>query len=906
MRQHARFKQRHPDCLLLFRMGDFYELFGDDAVIANRILGITLTQRNGQSMAGVPYHALESYLRKLIEHGCRVAVCDQVQDPKEAKGVVERAVTRVVTPGTLVDESLLDDAAANQVAAVQFLGGGDASAAVIAVVEVSTGVFTVLDVDEGRIVDEIARLGPSELLYVETADGVAPPRVQTVHETVGCALTARPGWTFRVNNAHKTLCEHFGVTTLSGFGLADDDHAIGPAGALLQYLQETQTPEHERGAAADESTRPGLSHIRPPKRQATDEAVVIDATSLASLEIERTIRRGGVEGSLLWVLQRCKSPMGKRLLRQWLCYPLRDRAAIEARQSCVNVLLQTPQLAEQLGDHIAGVQDVARIVGRLAMRRATPRDLVALGQSVARSRALADLFENTPAFARQHSHLQLLTETIAPIAETIQNSCVESPPAHLREGGLFKDGVDNTLDEARHLQRDANSWLASYQKRLIEETGIASLKVGYNKVFGYYIEITHAHSSKAPESFTRKQTLKNAERYITPELKEFEEKVTTAETRAIEREKLLFERLCHKAAGVSEALSEYASIVAELDVLLCFAQVARQYGYVRPTIVDEPTIDIEQGRHPVLDRTLGEQFVPNDCTLFTNAGSDELSGGEEDPDEDGTQAQNTSATLALITGPNMAGKSTYIRQVALIVLLAHTGSFVPAESATIGLTDRIFTRIGASDELHAGQSTFMVEMTETANILHHATEHSIVILDEIGRGTSTLDGLSLAWAIAETIAHIKCRTLFATHYHELTTLADRLANVMNLHVAVREWHDEIIFLYRIVPGRTDRSYGIHVAKIAGLPSETVRRAHQLLETLAVKTETEAAAEADRTSPHDSKPQQPHQMSLFTEYVPHPAIDRLRDADLNALSPMQAFDLLRELIANVQDDEHEAR
>jgi DNA mismatch repair protein MutS len=551
---------------------------------------------------------------------------------------------------------------------------------------------------------------------------------------------------------------------------------------------------------------------------------------------------------------------------------------------------------DALREHIGEVQDVARIIGRVSMLRATPRDLVALGRSVARINAVTELLDQRPAFADPHGALQSLTASLQPLAETIVSRCIDTPPPHLREGGLFRDGIDVELDEARSLQRDANTWLAAYQKRLIEETAIPSLKVGYNKVFGYYIEITHAQTSKVPPAFNRKQTLKNAERYITPELKEFEEKVTTAETRAVEREKLLFERLCRQASAHAAALSEFADLIAELDVLACFAEIAVRFNYVRPEIVEEPVLDIRQGRHPVLDRMLGDRFVPNDCRLGardreTERRRDEVEGtGSESTDGSGS-------TLALITGPNMAGKSTYIRQIAIIALLAHTGCFVPAESATIGLTDRIFTRIGAADELHAGQSTFMVEMTETANILHHATDRSLVILDEIGRGTSTLDGLALAWAIAETIADVRCRTLFATHYHELTALADRIEHVTNLHVAVREWGDEIIFLYRILPGRTDRSYGIHVAKIAGLPGPSIDRARQVLESLAVHTE---APDMPARNDGPTSPPPGAQLGLFTEYLPHPVVDALRSLELDTLSPMQAFDTLRELRAQLQE------
>jgi DNA mismatch repair protein MutS len=873
MRQFTRFKKQHPDCLLLFRMGDFYELFDDDAVTAHKVLGITLTQRTeGIPMAGVPYHSVEGYIRRLIAGGHRVAVCDQIQDPKDAKGVVDRAVTRVLTPGTLVDDVLLDESAANQVAAILFTDAGDDSNAVIAVAELSTGQFTLLDLPHHQVVDELARIAPSELLYAETADGNPPPRVQRIAEVVRCPLSPRPTWTFRLSDARDLLRTHYAVQTLGGFGLTDDDPALAPAGALLRYLQETQAPNSD--------PRQILAHLQPPTRRAIDRYLTLDATSLRALEIERTMRTGDTAGSLLSVLQRCVSPMGRRQLRQWICFPLRDAESITARQRCVAALVDDRPAANELRDQLGRIQDVPRIVARVSVGRATPRDLVALGRSVAKLDALGDLLDQRPAFAAYHKQMQQLTGVLRTLSDAITEQCIEEPPAHMREGGLFRDGVDAQLDEARHLQRDANSWLAAYQQQLSEELSLNAVKVGYNKVFGYYIELSHANRDKAPDSFTRKQTLKNAERYITPELKEFEDKVTSAESRAIERERHLFTRLCAQAAAAVSELNCFAQIVADLDVLGCFAELAVRYHYVPPTLVDEPVLEITQGRHPVLDQTLSQSFVPNDCVLGA-ADSGEAHG----------------PTLALITGPNMAGKSTYIRQTALIVLLAHTGCSVPAESATIGLTDRIFTRIGASDELHTGQSTFMVEMTETANILHHATDRSLVVLDEIGRGTSTLDGLSLAWAIAESFAQRRCRTLFATHYHELTSLADRDPTITNLHVAVREWGEEIVFVYRILPGRTDRSYGIHVAKIAGMPPHTVQRANDLLDTLAVQTPSPHIPD---DIPAASARRDATQMSLFTEYLPHPVMDELRGIDLNALTPMEAFDLLRGLRAKLED------
>jgi DNA mismatch repair protein MutS len=873
MRQWVRFKKQHPECLLFFRMGDFYELFDRDAVVVHQALGLTLTERTkGMPMAGVPFHSAEGYIRRLIDAGYRVAVCDQLQDPKDAKGVVDRGVTRVLTPGTLVDETLLDEGRANQLGAIAF----DGTRAAIALLELSTGAFTVLEIPTARASDELQRLAPAEVLYAEETDGSVPDALHSLAVARGTALTPRPAWTFRARDAVDCLKAHFGVSTLEGFGLSPDEPAARAAGALLRSVLETQASDRAPGEPAGT-----LTHLRPPRRLASGDFVVIDGTSLRSLELERTLRSGGTEGTVLAAIDRCRTAMGRRLLRQWLCFPLRERGAIERRQRRIGAIVGDERFDDELRERIGAVQDVARIAGRIGTGRATPRDVVALGNSLGQLDALRDLLDQRPAFTEDRATLDAVRVALAPLAERIASTCIEHPPAHLREGGLFRDGIDLILDEARLLQRDANTWLAEYQKRLIDESGIPSLKVGFNKVFGFYIEITHANVEKIPAIFSRKQTLKNAERYITPELKSFEDKVLTAESRAIEREKTLFLELCATIARATEELGRYADCVAGLDVLRSLAEIARRERWCCPTITDDATLSIRGGRHPVLEAILRERFVPNDCSLGV-AGEPAGSG-----------------TLALITGPNMAGKSTFIRQVALIALLAHVGSHVPAESATVGLVDRIFTRIGASDELHTGQSTFMVEMTETANILHHATDRSVVILDEIGRGTSTLDGLSLAWAIAETLAAKGCRTLFATHYHELTSLPERFPAVTNLHVAVREWEDSIIFLHRILPGRTDRSYGIHVAQLAGLPRETIERATKLLETLAVETE-EASSRARKVATSTAPAKASPQLSLFTEFLPHPAIERLKALQLDALTPLQAFDLLRELRRSVTE------
>ena len=923
MRQYHRFKQQHPGCVLFFRMGDFYEMFHEDAKLAHQAMGVTLTQRGGVPMAGVPYHAVEGYLRRMIQAGFRVAVCEQIEDPKTAQGkVVERDVTRVITPGTLTDDTLLDEAQENPLAVVVFHGasGGGAKpqanieTASIAWAELSTGAFRVATLPVTQVVDELMRIAPRELLYCETATGEMPPRVKELSEPLGCAVAGRPAWQFRPAEAVEVLRRQYGVASLSGFGFDDSDPALAAAGAAVHYLLETQRTGPEGR----------LAHLRPPHRFTRTEHLVVDGVSLRSLEVERTMRSGATKGSLLDVLQSgsgapgggagCVTAMGKRLLRQWLCYPLCDRAAIEERQRVVESLVHDARFREELRAAFDNVHDVPRITARLAMERATPRDVVGLGCSAKQARLLERVLADRPSVKPYHDRVAVLVEAMEALAGEVGTSCIESPPAHLREGGLFRDGYDATLDEYRVLQRDANSWLAGYQKSLIDETGVQSLKVGYNKVFGYYIEVTAANREKfdaylagnsnggsGGRGWHRKQTLKGAERFITPALKEFEEKVLGAETRAIAREQDLFSKLCATCRDRIAELHAFAEVVAELDVLGCFAGRAVRHRYVKPTIVDEPVLHVDGGRHPVLDELLGDRFVPNDVSLGSPVPS------PESTDTGPVTRDAGRGTLALITGPNMAGKSTYIRQAALITLLAHTGSFVPAERATVGLCDRIFTRIGASDELHAGHSTFMVEMTEAANLCHHATPRSLVILDEIGRGTSTLDGLSIAWAIAEHLAHKGPRTLFATHYHELTVLPERFPNVTNLNVTVREWQDQIVFLHRIAPGRADRSYGIHVAKIAGMPREVVERAEALLADLSVSHQSAPPAPIPEAAPGAGagkgarRPRAPEpQLSLFTEYVEHPAVHRLRELDLHRLSPLEAFDVLRTLQASVQN------
>ncbi len=901
MRQWTAIKKAHPDCVLFFRMGDFYELFGEDAENISRDLGLSLTTRgNAIPMAGVPHHQKSVYLQRAIDAGYRVAVVDQLEDPKESKGVVKRGVTQVVTQGTLVDESLLKE---EQTVPLGSIAIFDEAHAGIAIVELSTGAFHLFNGSLAECTDELARIGVKEILYNAPTFGEVPKRIETLSASINASATGRPGWHFRSGEAIEAIYETFNISTLDGFGLDPSMPAVLAAGAVIRYLKETQAIEESQSDAksnakkrsAFEQPRATLAHLRAPMLIDRANSCIIDATSLRSLEIEQTIRDQSLVGSLSGIFlaspvgTRCvlHTPMGKRLVRSWLSSPLICKSQIEQRQQAVAVLIEDHALSNALGSILGSMCDIARISGRVALGRTTPRDIAALGRSAGLIAKLIDTIEQSPALQQYHDQLETLVQIIEPVALEITRSCIDEPPAHLRAGGLIRDGVDQALDEARTLERDAGKWLAEYQAKLVEEHDLPSMKVGYNKVFGYYIELPSAQAQRAPDIFTRKQTLKNAERYITPELKVFEEKVLSASDVAIERERILFDQLCDQAHSIITELSTFADIVATLDCLLGFAIKARERGWTKPIIVDEPMLDIIQGRHPVLDETLGHRFVPNDCTM----------GSDISP-----------ATLALITGPNMAGKSTYIRQNALLVVLAQAGSFIPANDATIGITKRIFTRVGADDAIHRGQSTFMVEMIETANILNHADSSSLVILDEIGRGTSTLDGLSLAWAICEWLAENRPRTLFATHYHEITELEERLETdlgkpVKNLNVAVREWttedgQQEIAFLHSIRPGRADQSYGVHVAQLAGVPKAITNRAREILDTLSVQHARRV--DTQQVQPPLPSPKAGDQLGLFTEFVQHPAVDALREIKIDELSPMDAFDVLRKLKDHVQE------
>jgi DNA mismatch repair protein MutS len=855
MQQYHDAKQACGDALLLFRMGDFYELFYEDAKTVARALNLTLTSRdkgeNPIPMAGFPHHQLDSYLAKLIDAGFRVAVCEQVEDAKKAKGLVRREVTRIVTPGTLTDDALLDPRESNYLAAVSIgAATGAGEVAGLAWVDLSTGRFFASWLDPSELANELARIAPAECLVAESAgagNDIAGIDV-AVEKT---ALTRRPDWAFAQAAATEALSKHFGTAGLEGFGFEETDGpAIRAAGAILDYLSETQ--------------KTSLDHIDRLVPYRRGDCLEIDESTRRSLEITRTMREGRREGSLLSVLDRTVTAMGSRMLADHLANPLTNVAGIDERLDAVGELVDDASLSTALRDALDGVYDLERLLARVTTGRSSPRDLSFIGRTLVKLPAIkAKLTARSSALlTRLESDLDLCADLRGKLEAALVDDC----PLISREGGFIRDGYHEPLDELRELTRGGKKWIAEYQAREAERTKIPHLKIGFNRVFGYYLEVSHAHRDKVPEEYIRKQTIKSAERYITPELKELEEKLLSADEKSNDLESDLFAELRDAVAGSLRKLQNTARILAQIDTLAALATLARDRNYCRPQLTDEPLLQIEAGRHPVLDVTEPQgTFVPNDTT----AGADD-------------------GLFLLITGPNMAGKSTYIRQVALLTLMAQMGSFVPAKSATIGIADRIFARVGASDELSRGQSTFMVEMLETARILNTASERSLVILDEIGRGTSTYDGISLAWSVVEYLHdHIGCRTLFATHYHELTDLEKSLSGVKNLNVAVREWDDQVVFLHQIVEGAADKSYGIHVARLAGVPAEVNERAKEILAQLEDEhLDSHGRAKIARREKSSGE----MQLSLFGPQE-HPLLDDIRRVVADETTPLEALALI---------------
>jgi len=855
MRQYNSIKQQVPHALLMFRLGDFYELFFEDAVIAARDLEITLTSRNKEKgaaipMCGVPYHAAEGYIARLIQKGHRVAICDQMEDPKLAKKLVKRELTRVLTPGTAMDASLLRPHENNFLAAVAPAG----ARAGVAHVDVSTGEFRVTEMDGSEVAGALEQLAVKEVLFPgdlapAAAGERAPHFVRTEIEE----------WVFSADYAGRMLRDHFKLLTLDGCGLSGRPAAVGAAGALLHYLRETQ--------------RAALDHLDRPTWYNRADSMVLDAVTVRNLELTEPVfaadadaAGGASQATLLAVLDQTRTGMGGRLLRQRLLRPSLDAGEIEERLGAVGELLEQTIARAELREQLVGILDIERLLAKVTLGTAGPRDLLALGRSIEKIPALRRTIAMRQSARLRAIHAQ--ADELEDVAKLVLEAIADEPPLNVADGGAIRAGFHAELDELRDLKQNGQRYIAQIETRERQRTGIGSLKVRFNNVFGYYIEITRANQHLAPADYERKQTLANAERFTTPELKEYEHKVLDAEEKILSLEKDLFAEVRRRAGAEAQRIRATAAAVAELDVTAALAQVAAENRYHRPKFSDTGEMRILAGRHPVIERLTGEEagrFIPND--LYLNNGSN---------------------LIAIITGPNMGGKSTYLRQAALVAVLAQMGSYVPAEEAELPLIDRIFTRIGASDNLARGRSTFMVEMTETAAILNTATARSLIVLDEIGRGTATYDGLALAWAVVEHIhARTRAKTLFATHYHELTELAEQLEGVGNLRVTVKEAGDHIIFLRKVEPGKADRSYGIEVARLAGLPLAVIERAREVLK-LHERSEhavSEELVKAEETGPV--------QIRLF-EPVGYSIAERVRGLDLDRLRPIEALELLAEL------------
>jgi DNA mismatch repair protein MutS len=866
MRQYLDAKQQYRDAILFFRMGDFYEMFYEDALAAARALELTLTSRakDGQGsaipMCGVPHHALDTYLARLVKKGFRVAICDQIEDPKKAKGIVKRAIVRVVSPGTLTDSQYLD---AREPAFLLSISAGNSGVWGVALLDLSTGEFSCAEY-AGRdglqaLADEVTVLRPREIVAAVDLD-LDSVLLQGAGERL--VVTRVEPWTFEHESARRTLLDQFRTNGLEGFGLEARPAAVSAAGALLYYLRDTQKAD--------------LAHVRSVTYKTAADHLLIDAVTLKHLEVVEALE-GGRDGTLLHEIDRTVTSMAGRLLRSWLLRPLVSLDRIRDRLDAVEEFAFRSTDRGKFREVLKAVQDLERLIARTALGSAGPRDLVGLKQSIAaipRARMTLEACE-APLIRTLVSAL----DDLADVRDDIDRSLIDEPGALVRDGGYIRDGLDAELDDLRRISRSGKQVIAELEERERARTGINSLKVRYNRVFGYYIEISKSNLHAVPSDYHRKQTIAGGERFITPALKEYEEKVLGADERILEREIELFERLRTRVALDATRVQDTARALATLDVLAGLAETAALCNYIKPHVHDSDELTIGDGRHPVVERRCNGAFVPNDVTL------------------DGAASQ-----LVILTGPNMGGKSTYLRQTALICLMAQAGSFVPATRAKIGLIDRIYARVGASDNITRGHSTFMVEMQETANILHSASSRSLVVLDEIGRGTSTFDGLSIAWAVAEYLAtnqRGRPKTLFATHYHELTDLADALPGVVNAHVAAREWQDDIVFLHKIVPGRSDRSYGIQVARLAGMPTVVITRAKAILEALEHDELTRGGRPSISGTP--AEPQQ--QLGLFQPPVvdehAEKLVRRLRDLDTDAMTPLQALSLLAELKKDAQ-------
>jgi DNA mismatch repair protein MutS len=849
MQQYQTIKAEHKDALLFFRLGDFYEMFFDDAVTASRELEITLTARDGGNgikvpMCGVPYHAVEGYLAKLIGKGYKVAICEQVEDPKLAKGIVKREVIRIVTPGTVLETNILQESKSNYLLAVYLLN----SVYGIAYTDISTGEFRTTEISgdgsEQKLFDEIARINPAEIILPLTLYHDEPFR-QNLTKILSVTLTKLSEDKDFLLKGAQIIKNHFRVHSLEALGLSDLPAAVCAVGMVLIFLSETQKKD--------------LVYLQDLSIYSISSFMMIDQSTRRNLELTATIRDGQKKGSLLWVLDKTVTALGARLIKQWIEKPLLDKQDIMDRLDAVEELTNNVFAREDLRQLLKKIFDWERLISRIAFGNANPRDLISLKNSLAVLPEILQLISSLN--SKQFNILSELLDPLEDIYALIEKGIVHDPPVSVRDGGIIKEGYDEEVDELRSITIHGKKWIAQLEAAEKARTGIKSLKVGFNKVFGYYLEVTKANLSSVPDNYSRKQTLANAERYITQELKEWENKILGAGEKLAQREYFLFHEIRENIAENAKRIQKTAGVIAHLDVLLSFAQVSLENGYTKPEIFDDDTLHIIDGRHPVVEKIIVSGFIPNDTYL-----------------------DNDEHQICLLTGPNMAGKSTYMRQTALCVLMAQIGCFVPASKAHIGLVDRIFTRVGAADDLAGGQSTFMVEMCETSNILRHATRSSLIILDEIGRGTSTYDGLSIAWAVVEYILkpQIGAKTLFATHYHELTELAQKYPQVKNYSVAVKEKEGGIIFLRKIIPGGADKSYGIQVAKLAGLPEEVLQRAKEILwelEQTGITPDLQLIKEKEK----------PMQISFFVPDPPkNPIIAELESLNLNNLTPLDAL------------------
>ena len=864
MQHYLKTHEEYKDCILFYRLGDFYEMFFDDAKVVSKELELTLTGKSCGAeerapMCGIPSHAAETYLTRLVKKGYKVAICEQVEDPKLAKGMVKREVTRVVTPGTTLNAQALDETKNNYIMCIAYIGDhyGISSA------DITTGDYYVTEVDsERKLLDEVNKYQPTEIICNE-AFYISGIDIDDMKNRMGIVIYSLDAWYFSDETAQMTLKDHFKVRDLEGLGLADYDSGVVAAGALLKYLYETQ-----------KTTLSNLVAIHP---YTTGKFMIIDSSTRRNLELVETLREKQKRGSLLWVLDKTRTAMGARTLRSFVEQPLIERTEIEERYDAIDEFNTNAITREEIREYLNPVYDLERLITRVTYQTANPRDLIAFRNSIHMLPPIKTLMSDfqSPLLKRLYEQMDTLDE----LYELIERSIAEEPPLTLHDGGILKEGYNEEVDRLRKAKTDGKSWLADLEAKEREKTGIKNLKIKYNKVFGYYLEVTNSFKDLVPDYFTRKQTLANAERFITPELKELEDVILGAEDKLIVLEYELFREVRQKVADEVVRIQKTAKAVAQIDVFTSLATVAEQNNYCRPKLNEKGLIDIKDGRHPVVERMIqNEMFVANDTYL-----------------------DNGSNRVSIITGPNMAGKSTYMRQTALIVLMAQIGSFVPAKSANIGLVDRIFTRVGASDDLASGQSTFMVEMSEVANILRHATKDSLLILDEIGRGTSTFDGLSIAWAVVEYIAGSSlagAKTLFATHYHELTELEGKLPGVNNYCIAVQEKGDSIIFLRKIIKGSADRSYGIQVAKLAGVPEVVIERAKEIAAEL---EESDITANTKNIGKKRTEEAEPVQISLFdtmgmvAEQPKKSEVEEtLKKLDISNMTPMEAMNQLYEL------------